>query len=127
MHESTVVWDATGLARRGAQAVDTAFSLQNALPRRPTFLHSAGRQGKQLCLALHPLIFRSAIPITPMKAILLALTAIILLNSCTTDTDELRYKLKGRNEKYIGRQERAKMRKDARQERTDAWFDRIMH
>jgi hypothetical protein len=62
-----------------------------------------------------------------MKAILLVLIATCLLASCTTDTDELRHELKERNERYIDRQERARMRKNARQERTDAWFDRVMH
>ncbi len=62
-----------------------------------------------------------------MKAILLVFVATCLLASCTTDTDELRTKLKKRNERYIERQEQARMRKNARQERTDAWFDRIMH
>ena len=62
-----------------------------------------------------------------MKAILLVLTATCLLVSCTLDTDELRSRLKKRNERYIERQEQARMRKNARQERTDAWFDRMMH
>jgi hypothetical protein len=61
------------------------------------------------------------------KALLLCLVTASFLVSCTTDTDELRSKLKAKNESYIGRQERAKMRKQARQERTDAWFDRVMH
>jgi hypothetical protein len=61
------------------------------------------------------------------KALVLSLLMAGVLTSCTTDTDELRYKLKKRNEAYIGRQERWKMRGQARQERTDAWFDRVMH
>jgi hypothetical protein len=62
-----------------------------------------------------------------MKALLFVALATTLLTSCTTDTDELRSKLKRRNEKYLERQEQARMRKNARQERTDAWFDRVMH
>jgi hypothetical protein len=62
-----------------------------------------------------------------MKAILLILTAACFLSSCAIDTDELRDRLKKRNKRYIDRQEQAKMRKNARQERTDAWFDRVMH
>jgi hypothetical protein len=50
-----------------------------------------------------------------------------LISSCTTDTDELRSDLKKQNERYIGRQERWRMRKEARQERTDAWFKRMMN
>jgi hypothetical protein len=61
-----------------------------------------------------------------MKA-LLVLLSMSILSSCTTDTDELRWKLKERNEKYLDAQERRTMRKEARQERVDAWFDRIMH
>lgn len=61
------------------------------------------------------------------KALLIISLAASLLPSCTTDTDELRYKLKNKNEKYFERQERWKMRREARQERVDAWFDRIMH
>jgi hypothetical protein len=59
-------------------------------------------------------------------ATLLFLLVSVLISSCTTDTDELRYKLKQKNEKYLDRQERWKMRREARQERTDAWFERWM-
>jgi hypothetical protein len=59
-------------------------------------------------------------------ATLLFLLASVFLTSCVTDTDELRYKLKDRNERYLGRQERWKMRREARQERVDAWYDRWM-
>jgi hypothetical protein len=62
------------------------------------------------------------------KALLLCLImASCLISSCTTDTDELRSDLKKQNERYIGRQERWRMRKEARQERTDAWFKRMMN
>jgi hypothetical protein len=61
------------------------------------------------------------------KNLLLCLLMAGSLVSCTTDTDELRYKLKKKNDSYIERQERWRMRKVARQERTDAWFKRMMH
>ena len=62
------------------------------------------------------------------KALLLCLImASCLISSCTTDTNELRSDLKKQNERYIGRQERWRMRKEARQERTDAWFKRMMN
>jgi hypothetical protein len=51
----------------------------------------------------------------------------VFLTSCVTDTDELRYKLKNKNESYLDRQERWKMRREARQERVDAWYDRWMN
>lgn len=59
--------------------------------------------------------------------LLLLLTTTTFLTSCTTDTDELRSKLKRKNEAYLDRQERWKMRKEARQERVDAWYDRMLH
>jgi len=51
----------------------------------------------------------------------------MVLPSCTTSTEELKYKLEKRNERYFDWQERRKMRAEARQKRTDAWFDRVMH
>jgi len=62
-----------------------------------------------------------------IKIPFLCLLASCLLNSCTTDTEQLRYDLNKKNERYLDRQERWKMRREARQERTDAWFDRLMH
>jgi hypothetical protein len=55
-------------------------------------------------------------------------TACILLSlvSCTSD-DDLQDRLDDRNDRYLGLQQRREMRQDARQERTDAWFDRVMH
>jgi hypothetical protein len=55
-------------------------------------------------------------------------TASLLLSlvSCTSD-DDLQDRLDDRNERYLGLQQRREMRQDARQERTDAWFDRVMH
>lgn len=57
---------------------------------------------------------------------LLSLTACSLLSSCASK-EELEARLDKRNEKYSSFQERREMRADARQERTDAWFDRVMH
>jgi hypothetical protein len=64
-----------------------------------------------------------------MKPLLFLICASIVtacLPSCTTDTEELRWKLREKNERYLDRQQRWKMRREARQERTDAWFDRVM-
>lgn len=57
-----------------------------------------------------------------------------LLSSCASDEDDdddddytLEQKLKKRNDWYLDWQHRRQLRQDARQERTDAWFDRVMH
>lgn len=55
-----------------------------------------------------------------------------LLSSCANDDDDdyhltLEQRLEKRNDWYLDWQRRRKMRQDARQERTDAWFDRVMH
>jgi len=58
-------------------------------------------------------------------AILLSLS---LLGICSCESNEdLQDRLDSRNESYSSFQERRQMRQDARQERTDAWFDRVMH
>jgi hypothetical protein len=62
-----------------------------------------------------------------LSFLLLAAIAVSSLTSCETDNDELRWKLDRKNQKYLDRQERWKMRGQARQERTDAWFDRVMN
>ena len=50
------------------------------------------------------------------------------LASCSSkDPDELRLKLKKRNERYEAYNERRKLRLKARQDRVDMWFDRIMN
>ena len=56
-------------------------------------------------------------------AALLACCATIL--SCASK-QELDERLKRRNERYGDRQDRQSMRTQARQERTDMWFDRVM-
>jgi hypothetical protein len=55
---------------------------------------------------------------------LVAVTAV--LSSCGSNED-LQKRLDDRNDWYGDVQERREMRQDARQERTDAWFDRVMH
>lgn len=47
--------------------------------------------------------------------------------SCSTDHEiSLANRLKRRNELYLQKQERRSMRKEARDQRFNAWFDRIM-
>jgi hypothetical protein len=64
-----------------------------------------------------------------LKILTLALAAGLMLAfpSCTSSTEDLKYKLEKKNERYFDWQQRRKMRTEARQKRTDAWFDRIMH
>lgn len=63
-----------------------------------------------------------------MKAILTILTPAVFccLTSCASN-EELQDRLDNRNDAYYNLQERREMRTDARQQRTDAWFDRVMH
>jgi len=49
-----------------------------------------------------------------------------LLSSCASN-EEFEDRLDRRNESYQSFQDRREIRADARQERTDAWFDRVMH
>lgn len=66
---------------------------------------------------------------TSLRACLGAMTLASLamaLASCASD-DELEDRLDRRTESYSSFQKRREMRQDARQERTDAWFDRVMH
>jgi hypothetical protein len=51
---------------------------------------------------------------------------LLSLASCASN-DELQDRLDARNDSYLNLQQRREMRQDARQERTDAWFDRVMH
>ena len=48
-----------------------------------------------------------------------------MLSSCESNA-ELEDRLEKRNESYSSYQDRREIRQDARQERTDAWFDRVM-
>ncbi len=60
----------------------------------------------------------------PRNIIVLAI--LCLLPSCASN-EELQERLDDRNDAYYNLQERREMRADARQQRTDAWFDRVMH
>ena len=46
--------------------------------------------------------------------------------SCASN-DQLQQRVDRRNDAYSNYNERREIRTDARQERTDAWFDRHMH
>lgn len=59
-------------------------------------------------------------------ATLVLAAALLSLSSCASN-DKLQDRLDHRNDAYSNLQERREMRQDARQERTDAWFDRVMH
>ncbi len=52
-------------------------------------------------------------------------TATILLSSCASN-EELQNRMDSRNANYQSLQDRREIRQDARDERYDAWFDRIM-
>lgn len=55
-------------------------------------------------------------------ALLAMAGSLLMLASCSLEN-----RLERRNDAYTGLQDRREMRQDARQERTDAWFDRVMH
>ncbi len=46
--------------------------------------------------------------------------------SCSSDKDDITKRIEHRNEHYSSYQDRRTQRRDARQERTDRWFDRTM-
>ncbi len=58
------------------------------------------------------------------RPLLLSLLALTVLSSCSNDALENR--LERRNDAYMNFEERRSMRARARDERYDAWFDRIM-
>ena len=62
----------------------------------------------------------SCVKSLPLLALLGALT-------CCASNEELQKRMDHRNEHYSNFQKRREIRQDARQERTDAWFDRVMH
>jgi hypothetical protein len=66
------------------------------------------------------------LPPVPKVAALVLATTLLGLSSCASN-DKLQDRLDNRNDAYSNLQERREMRQDARQERTDAWFDRVMH
>ncbi len=49
-----------------------------------------------------------------------------MLSSCASN-EEFDARMDRRNDAYMGYDHRRSSRLDARQERTDAWFDRAMH
>ncbi len=51
---------------------------------------------------------------------------LISLSSCSSN-EELEDRLEKRNDRYQNFQDRREIRADANQDRTDAWFDRVMH
>jgi uncharacterized lipoprotein len=53
--------------------------------------------------------------------------AIACLASCASSNEELQQRMDQRNSNYATYQERREIRTDARQERTDMWYDRVMH
>lgn len=57
-------------------------------------------------------------------ATLMIITA--LLSSCASNED-FQQRMDQRNDAYSNYNERRQIRTDARQERTDMWFDRHMH
>lgn len=58
---------------------------------------------------------------------LLTVSATLLCLSSCASNEELEDRLEKRNDNYSNLQKRREMRLDARQERTDEWFDRVMH
>jgi hypothetical protein len=58
--------------------------------------------------------------------ILLAILASLGFVSCASN-DEFQDRMDQRNDSYSNYNERRKIRLDARQERTDMWYDRHMH
>ena len=56
-----------------------------------------------------------------------ALFATLSFASCTTGTEGVQQRQDRRTDHYQNAQDRREIRADARQERTDAWYDRHMH
>ncbi|MEI6533763.1 MAG: hypothetical protein WCN98_00370 [Verrucomicrobiaceae bacterium] len=54
------------------------------------------------------------------------LAAALLTISCASHKDDLDKRLEHRNDHYSNYQARRALRTEARQERTDRWFDRLM-
>lgn len=57
----------------------------------------------------------------------LSILPISFSSGACSSNEELEQRLENRNDTYHNVQSRRGMRKDARQERTDAWYDRAMH
>lgn len=58
--------------------------------------------------------------------IALLLAALFALASCASN-EQFQQRMDQRNETYSNYNDRRKARLDARQERTDMWYDRVMH
>lgn len=67
-----------------------------------------------------------SLPLVHLKPILAVALLALSLSSCASN-DELQERMEKRNDAYSNLQERREIRQGARQERTDAWFDRVMH
>lgn len=67
----------------------------------------------------------------PLLCAALALCCLPMLASCASRDEEstvaYNKRLREKNDRYLERQEKRKMRARARQERVDMWFDRLMH
>ncbi len=61
------------------------------------------------------------------SAIIIVSAVIACLSSCASSSEELQQRMDRRNSNYATLQERREIRADARQERTDMWYDRVMH
>ena len=57
-----------------------------------------------------------------LRAILLP----VFVSSCASN-EPYEDRMDRRTDAYVGSQDRREIRQDARQERTDAWYDRVMH
>lgn len=62
-----------------------------------------------------------------MKTILFLSSALILTLASCASNDDFQDRMDRRNDAYGNLQERRDIRLDARQGRTDAWFDNKMH
>lgn len=60
-----------------------------------------------------------------MKILSILLLAVVGV-SCASN-DDFQDRMEKRNDSYSDYNERRNIRLDARQERTDMWFDRVMH
>lgn len=63
-----------------------------------------------------------------VRLTLISLGTAVLFSSCSSKSnEELSRSLDKRNDSYLNWQERRKIRQEAREDRYQAWFDRIMH
>lgn len=64
--------------------------------------------------------------IARLLPLLFAAVAAVCCSSCASN-EQFEGRMERRNDAYSGYGERRETRLDARQERTDAWYDRVMH